>query len=125
MIKNNALIAIGGFVCLIACTSNFTMLFVFCRCYPGYRQLFNTMSELGASASTVSGILSFWWVIPGLLLILFGYCLRNAFTPSIGYTYQASWLVILYGMGVGTGSGLFKADPFKVQLLFTTWLLHL
>jgi len=103
-------ITISSAACLIACAGEFVTIFVFGARYPGYSQLKNTMSSLGASASPVSAEISLWWIIMGVLFIIFGTGLRLAFSAKGWYARSASWLVILYGIGEGIGSGAFKAD---------------
>ncbi len=91
--------------------------------YPGYNQLKDTMSSLGASVSPVSGVISAWWVIMGVLLVFFGTGLRNAFSEKRGYAGLASWLIILYGLGEGIGSGVFKADHVAGRIT-TSGIIH-
>ncbi len=78
--------------------------------YPGYRFLHDTESMLGASASPVAGIVSAWWVILGFMMILFGLGVRFNYEQAGKISVLASWLIIIYGLGEGMGSGLFPAD---------------
>ena len=78
--------------------------------YPGYSQLKETMSALGASDSPISGPISAWWIIMGFLLILFGLGFRRTFLVGGASARLASWLIMLYGFGEGFGSGAFKAN---------------
>ncbi|MCX6257153.1 MAG: DUF998 domain-containing protein [Bacteroidia bacterium] len=110
MKKPKNYIIISALACIIASAGEFLTMFVFTAFYPGYSNLKDTMSSLGASASPVSGELSAWWVIMGLLLIFFGTGFRKAFSEKGGYTVFASWLIMLYGLGEGIGSGVFKAE---------------
>lgn len=68
------------------------------------------MSKLGADLSPVSAEISLWWVVMGVLIIIFGLGLRNAFDTSGKYAKTASWFVILYGLGEGLGSAVFPAN---------------
>lgn len=111
MINRDKNIVLAGAVAGIACClGDFLVLFVFGKFYPGYSQLTDTMSSLGATRSPVSGIVSSLWILLGLIFIFFGYTLRKAFSPLTNYIMIASWLVIIYGLGEFVGSGLFKAD---------------
>jgi len=107
--KNNIVIwgAIAG---IAGCAGDFLVLFVFGYYYPGYSQLFNTMSSLGATISPVSNFVSSLWILLGLFFIFFGYNFRKAFLPETNYVKLASWLIVIYGLGEFVGSGLFKAD---------------
>ncbi len=110
MINPKTLVLIGAAACFAGCTGDFLILFILGPLYPGYSQLADTMSLLGATASPVSDIISFWWIILGVLMVLFAVGFRAAFLPGNKYLTIAFWLLILYGAGEGISSGLFKAD---------------
>lgn len=103
-------IKIAALLCIVACIADFIILFVLGNYYPGYSQLKNTMSSLAASVSPVSNMLSLWWVVLGFVFIFFGFHFKKAFDHPNKNVKIASWLIILYGLGEGIGSGLFKAD---------------
>ena len=103
-------IIISSVACIIVCIGEFITIFVFGAFYPGYSQLKNTTSSLGASISPVSDEISIWWVIMGILLIFFGIGFKKVFSGKGGWANLASWLIILYGFGEGIGSGMFKAN---------------
>lgn len=109
--KNSpAFIIISSVACIIACIGEFVTVFAFGVNYPGYNHLKDTMSLLGTSVSPVSDEISIWWVIMGVLLIFFATGLQKTLKVKGGYAKLASWLIILYAIGEGIGSGLFKAD---------------
>lgn len=110
MIDRKVIIYTGAAACFAGCAGDFLSLFILGPEYPGYNQLFDTMSALGASASPVSNIISAWWVILGILMIIFAIGFRSAYAPGDKYVKTVFWLLILYGLGEGLGSGLFKAD---------------
>lgn len=76
----------------------------------GYNHLRSPLSQLGIQASPVAHEIAFWWMIVGILMILFGLSIYLAFRERKGMAMVAAFLVILYGMGEGLGSGLFPAD---------------
>ena len=104
------LVVSGVIACIIACTGDFFFTFLYGSRYPGYSQISDTMSSLGASVSPVSDEISFWWVILGILIIIFALGFRIALSPADRFVKISFWMMILYGMGEGMGSGLFKAD---------------
>lgn len=111
MLRNiDKVIILSSAVCFTACTGEFVTMFVFGAQYPGYSQLKNTLSSMGATVSPVSHEISLWWIIMGVLFIIFGTGLRKVFSEKGWYARIASWLVIIYGIGEGIGSGAFKAD---------------
>lgn len=110
MINRKILVYAGSAACFIGCIGDFLSLFILGSHYPGYSQLHDTMSSLGSTASPVSGIISAMWVILGLLMIVFAFGFKEAFPRDDKYVKAVFWLLILYGLGEGAGSGLFKAD---------------
>jgi hypothetical protein len=110
MINRNIIIYTGSAACFTGCIGDFLSLFILGPEYPGYNQLHDTMSSLGASVSPVSMVISAWWVILGILMIIFAFGFRAAYPHDNKYVKIVFWLLILYGLGEGLGSGLFKAD---------------
>ena len=110
--------------CTVGVAGEFIFIFLLGTFYPGYSQLTNTMSSLGASASPVSIPMSAWWTIAGLLFIFFGTGFRRAFSDRGRFAVLASWLIIIYGIGEGIGSGLFRADHLLSGGLTTAGIIH-
>ncbi|SFD50420.1 DUF998 domain-containing protein [Flavobacterium phragmitis] len=108
--KQSNWIKIAALFCIIVCIADFIVLFVLGNYYPGYSHLRNTMSSLGASVSPVSAILSTWWIGIGIVFVFFGFQFRKAFDSNAKNVKIASGLIMLYGLGEGIGSGIFKAD---------------
>jgi hypothetical protein len=122
-IDKKSLIIVGSIACFTACIGDFFATFFLGEYYPGYSQLHNTMSLLGVTASPVSGIISTWWIILGLLIILFAVGLNKAFDDENGYVNFATLLLVFYGLGEGLGSGLYKADRMN-NVLTTSAIIH-
>jgi hypothetical protein len=116
-------IVITSAACIIASIGEFVTIFALGAHFPGYSQLGNTMSSLGASDSPVSNLISTWWVIMGFLFIFFGTGFYKAFSDKGGFAKIAALLIILYGFGEGIGSGAFKAD-YDSNGLTTLALVH-
>ena len=100
----------SSIACFIVCSGEFIVLFVFGAFYPGYNHLKDTMSLLGSSWSPVSDETSLWWIIAGVLLIFFASGFKKAFSTKGKFARIGSLLIVLYGLGEGIGSGVFKAD---------------
>jgi hypothetical protein len=123
MINRKVVVLTGAFVCIAGCIGDFLSFFILGPEYPGYSQLSDTMSSLGSSLSPVSEIISICWIILGILMIIFAFGFKTAYSPGNKYLKIAFWLIILYGLGEGLGSGLFKAD--RVSGSYTTsFLVH-
>lgn len=110
MKKNSNLVFIAAGACLIASIGEMITTFAMGPFYPGYSQLRETMSAMGASVSPISAPISAWWIVMGFLIILFGLGFRSAFGERGRGARLASWLIMLYGFGEGFGSGAFKAN---------------
>lgn len=110
MTYRKLLIWIAAIACFIACIGDFWVTYVLGEYKPGYSQLHNTMSLLGVSTSPVSEIISLWWIILGLFMILFAFGFGKAFGYNRLPVQVGTWLIILYGLGEGIGSGIFKDD---------------
>jgi hypothetical protein len=104
------IVRLSCIACLIACLGDPVALILFGNAYPEYNQLKNTISARGASASPVSNFVSAWWIVVGVLFILFGAGFRHGFKEGEKYVTLASLCIMLYGLGEGIGSGAFKAD---------------
>jgi hypothetical membrane protein len=123
-LKNSAKYVIASaLACIIVSIGEFVTIFAFGKKYPGYSHLKDTMSQLGASASPVSMEISIWWIIMGLLMVFFATGLQKAFEEKGRYARFASFLIILYGIGEGIGSAVFKADH-TVGGLTTSAIIH-
>jgi hypothetical membrane protein len=118
MNNRRILVFAGAAAFFTGCIGDFLSLFVLGPEYPGYSQVYDTMSSLGSSVSPVSDIISTWWIILGILMVIFAFGFRAAYSPGDKYVKIAFWLLILYGLGEGLGSGLFKAD--RVSGSYTT-----
>jgi Protein of unknown function (DUF998) len=102
-------IKIGLAAGFLACTGDFIVASILGLLYPGYNFLKDSMSMLGTSDSPFSSAMAMWGVIFTLLFFLFGKGLR-AFKIKHYALNTSSWLITIYGLGEGLGSGLFPFD---------------
>jgi hypothetical protein len=110
MKKSANYVIISAVGCIVACAGGFAAMFFLGAHFPGYNQMKNTISALGATVSPVSDEISACWIIVGILLIFFGTGFYKAFSWKGKYARIAAWLIMLYGLGDEIGSGVFKAD---------------
>ena len=110
MINKKSLVLIGSIACFTGCIGDFLLTYILGEYDPGYSQLHNTMSALGISSSPVSGIISTWWIMLGFLMLLFAIGFGKAFDFDNKDVRVAALFLVLYGLGEGIGSGIFKAD---------------
>ena len=116
-------IRFSSILIIITCIGEFASMFILGSFYPGYSQLKDTMSALGATASPVSFIMSTWWIIMGIFFVNFGVSFNKAFSENRNYVKMAAWVLILYGFGEGFGSGAFKADHLEHGIA-TSLIIH-
>lgn len=110
-------------LCILTCIGDLLVLYLLGRKFPGYDQALNTISSLGASVSPVSNLISGWWVIIGIVFILFAFAFGIEYKEKGKSAIIAAWLIALYGLGEGMGSGLFKADHIGDSLT-TSAIIH-
>jgi len=104
------MVRLVSFLCIAACISDLLIQYVLGRQFPGYNQATDTLSLLGASASPVSNFVSAWWVILGIVFIVFAIGFGLRYREKGRPVIIAVLLIAIYGLGEGMGSGLFKAD---------------
>jgi len=117
----NKFIVFAFIASVTACFGDFIVMFILGSFYPGYSQLRDSMSGLGATVSPVSFEMSAWWVIVGVLLAVFGVGFGLTFAKD-NRARIAAWLIVIYGLGEGVGSGLFPADYIDNKLTFIGWV---
>ena len=77
-----------------------------------------TQSNLGISKSPVSFYMNSWGVVFSLLFVICAYALRKSVFAHGGWQLAAVWLIAIFGLGEGAGSGLFPYDHIAGKL---TW----
>lgn len=110
MIRKKSIISAASIACFTGCIGDFWITFALADYKPGYSHLRHTMSMLGVSGSPVSVVISAWWILLGFLMIFFALGFAEAFKYHRWEVKLSTWLLILYGLGEGLGSGLFKAE---------------
>jgi hypothetical protein len=100
------------------------VLFHYSKQYPGYSHLSELISELGSSGSPVSHIFSVWWVIAGILLMVFAVGLYYAFSSEEKNANMASVLLMTYIIGDFVISGIFRDDHFNGGTLTLSSKIH-
>jgi len=106
----NLVVKFWSVLLIFGCITDLVLLYLFGRQIPGYSQISGTISSLGESASTVSGLVTIWSVILGVIIIVFGFAFKMFFYASGKEIWKASLLIIIYGFGENVASGIFRAD---------------
>ncbi len=111
------LVVVTSIIGILACLGDLAMTYLLASWWPGYRSLYRPMSDLGDPGSPVIRITSTWWVIMGLMFIIFAYGFYRTFSHRGSPARMAAWMIALYGIGEGLGSGLVPGTP---GVAFTT-----
>ncbi len=106
----------SAILCISACIGDLVLIYVFGNQIPGYNQLTDTLSSLGVSSSPVAAEASMWSVILGLIFVFFAIGFKLVYQLHGKETRKAFWLIVLYGLGEGVASGVFRADRIKGEL---------
>jgi hypothetical protein len=107
MIRRYGVVMIS-MLCIAACIADLISLYVLGRKFPGFSQVTDTISLLGSTESPVSNIASAWWIILGIIFIVFAAGFFTEFRVKKCDAMIAGILIAIYGTGEGMGSGLFK-----------------
>ena len=108
------LIATG--CCFMACIGDFIVTSVIGLFYKDYNFLTQSESYLGTSDSPVAVYMNTWGVIFSLLFVVYAYALRKTIFKEGLWQHIAVWLIVIYGVGEGAGSGLFPYNHIGNEL---------
>ena len=114
-------IQLGFIACWLLILGEWLTDFYFATRYPGYRWQTESISYLGQRGSPVELQVTIWGACFTLLLVLYAYGFWQAFRPARPAKWSA-WLIVMYGLGEGAGSGFFPMDPpGSLQTASTFW----
>ena len=97
----------GAVCCFVACIGDFVVTFLIGSIYSGYNFFNQSESYLGSSNSPVAIYMNTWGVLFSLLFVVYAYALGKTIFQKGFWQRVAVWLVVIYGLGEGIGSGLF------------------
>ena len=112
----NLFARITAILCMLGCIGDFVLIFILGSHYPGYSQLHNTLSELGAPESPETRIISNWWIVLGALYVLFGISIGLNYSGADKLVKWIVWLIIIYALGECFGSGIIPIQRVNGQL---------
>jgi hypothetical protein len=113
--KHSTITIIGSLCGLAAFMGDFVVTSVLGYLYPGYHFLYQSQSELGISKSPVAVYMNAWGVIFSILVLVFAFALRKTIFSKGKWQRAAVWMLVIYGIGEGMGSGLFPNDKIGGQ----------
>lgn len=114
--------------CFVACAGDFAVTAIIGLSYKNYDALNQSESFLGTSNSPVAMYMNTWGVIFSILFVLHAYGLRKTIFNKGRWQHVAVWLIAIYGLGEGIGSGIFPYEHTgnglaltgELHLLFST-----
>jgi len=95
---------------IAGCVVDLGATFILGNRIDGYRQIKDTMSQMGIVSIPVPKEVALCWIAMGILVCLFALGFRIAYNERGKMAGLASLLLILYGIGEGMVSGIFPAD---------------
>jgi hypothetical protein len=118
--KTDKFIKMAAIAGIAGCVGDIAMTLIMGMYYPGYIQITDTMSKLGATNSPVGKIMSAWWLLLCVLFVVFSVGFKKRFSDPFQLKL-AFWLIAIYALGEGMGSGIFPAnynsEGFTVSLI--------
>jgi hypothetical protein len=111
MVKSKGqFITIAAMAGLVASVGDFLVTIVLGFFYPNYNHLKLVMSELGTPASPVAVWIGLWWIVFGVLFIVFAIGFALVFASGKKPVVIVALLIGIFGLGAGIGAGLFPMD---------------
>lgn len=118
------LVVFTALCCFVACAGDFAVTIIIGLSYKNYDALNQSESFLGTANSPVAVYMNTWEVIFSILFVFYAYgLLRTIFNKGF-WQHLAVWLIVLYGLGEGIGSGVFPYEHSGNDLALTG-VLHL
>jgi hypothetical protein len=105
----NKIINLSPILLIVILASEFFVTFLLGFFFKDYSHIEMVMSELGSASSPVAFWMSLYWVIYGIVFILFGYSFYQTYQQN-RVTQMVGYLFIL----IGIGAGWFSAFPMDV-----------
>ena len=109
MIKRR-LVRIFSLTGILTCVLNTLIIIILDLTVPGYNSITQYVSEFGIIPGIVSKIVSSWWIISGIGLMLFSFSLHNSIEKSGKLSILGPLFILMYGLFDSIGSVIFPMD---------------
>lgn len=109
MIKGR-LVCILSLTGILTCALNTLIIITLDFTVPDYNSMTQYVSEFGIIPGIVSQIVSAWWIISGIALMLFSISLDNTIEKSGKLSILGPLFIFLYGLLDSIGSVIFPMD---------------
>jgi hypothetical protein len=105
--------------CFIACAGDFAVTFIIGFMHKNYNFLNQSESYLGTDDSPVAWYMNTWGVLFSFLFVTCAYSFYKSFSLKNKWVVIAAFLIAVYGLGEGVGSGLFPYNHVGGELTLT------
>lgn len=112
----------SAILCITTCIADLILIYIFGKQIPDFNQFKSTLSSLGVSTSPVAGAVTVWSVVLGIIFVFFAFGFKETFHTYGKQVKTAAWLIVLYGLGEGVASGIFRADTVNGELTRLAYL---
>ncbi|MCX6318094.1 MAG: DUF998 domain-containing protein [Bacteroidetes bacterium] len=108
--------------CILACVGDMAITTILGYFYKGYNPFIQSQSYLGTSDSPVALYMNTWGVCFTILFLLYAYYSGKTAYKRELWEKIAGWLIVVYGLGEGAGSGLFPYNHIGNELTLSARL---
>ncbi|MGC9357638.1 MAG: DUF998 domain-containing protein [Anaerolineae bacterium] len=109
--QSTSFVHVAAVAGMIAGIGDFAVTLILGFFYPNYNHLRFVMSELGTAQSPIALWVNAWWVLFGVLFVVFAIGLWQGFMEHGTPAAVIALMVALFGLGAGIGGGLFPMEP--------------
>jgi hypothetical protein len=110
IMKNKRLIRMFSLAGILASVLNISVIITLDFTVPGYNSLAQYVSEYGIIPGVTSKIVTAWWIISGIILMLFSLGLNNTMEKTGRLSFFGPLFICLYGLLDSIGSAVFPMD---------------
>lgn len=108
--ENRRLIRMFSLTGILASVLNTLFIITLDLTVPGYNSITQYVSEFGNIPGVISKIVSSWWIISGIMLMIFAIGLNYAMKKSGRFSFVGPLCICLYGLLDSIGSAIFPMD---------------
>jgi hypothetical membrane protein len=109
-VKNRRLISVLSLTGILGSVLNILIIITLDLTVPDYNSTTQYVSEFGITPGITSEIVSSWWIVSGIILILFSLALNNTMEKAGRFSFLGPLCICLYGLLDSIGSSIFPMD---------------
>lgn len=117
--KNRRLFRLFLLTGILASALNTVFIITLDLTVPGYNSMTQYVSEFGIIPGITSKIVPAWWIINGVILMLFSLGLHKSIKKSGRFSFMGPLCICLYGLLDSIGSAIFPMDAAEMTFAGT------